>query len=193
MRDFFFPYRLEHVPPGSWIIDGRVVDLSAGWRLKRKPEYPMLNIRLGTIFLGVTFRYELTPGSDADLPQIRATYCELHRLNSEGKTDAIVARTRATCAHGDTFRKEAGRKLALARALKQYGLTRVQRTSVWLAYHKRPRPVSKQKVKVQPAAEAVAVVNLDETFPGSSEQQADGFRETNRAITGMDYHAGEAH
>lgn len=167
----------------------------------------MLNIRLGTIFLGITFRYELTPGAEVGSAAIRATYCELHRLNSEGKTDAIVARTRATCAHGDTFRKEAGRKIALARALKQYGLTRVQRTSVWLAYHRRPRPVSVKPVKVQPVEEAITLVNLkevvldpghaglnlDETFPGSSDQQADGFRETNRAITGMDYHAGEAH
>lgn len=43
----------------------------------------------------------------------------------------------AVLAPTDQFRKETGRKISLARALKIAGFTKDERTTVWAAYHGR--------------------------------------------------------
>lgn len=190
LRPFFYPYRLERVPPHSIQLDGRLIELSVGWRLERKPEYPVITVKLNNRTLGVTFQRETAPADGPFPGEVRATWCELHRLDSNGKSEAIVARTRARCARSDNFNKDVGRKVSLARALKQYGLTRLDRTLVWFAYHERPRPVSKPKATPQPVEEAMVNI-LDLT--DNANQQADGFREINQRFVGLDLNAGEVH
>lgn len=192
LREFHYPYRLEQVPPHSWQVDGRTVELSVGWRLERKQERFMIRVKLGNRTLGITFQRETIEPSANNPRYVRATWCELHRLAPDGKTEAIVARSYAKCAKRDRFSLESGRKLALARALKQYSMKREERTIVWNTYLDRPRPVSKPKaeaVKVQPAE---PVLDLD-LIDGS--QQADGFLDVDRDrhIHSLDLHAGEVH
>lgn len=153
----------------------------------------MITVKLGNRTLGITFQRELIPASAANPSHVRATWCELHRLappvtGANGKithmTEAIVARAYARCAKRDNFNLEAGRKLALTRALKSYGLTRDQRGLVWSAYLDRPRPTSKPRaqapVKVQPVEDAI--LTILEGSPSSVRSQVH-----------LDLNAGERH
>ncbi len=47
---------------------------------------------------------------------------------------AVIAEGRAACSHLDNFSKEAGRKLALTRALENAGWDKATRAQFWLAY-----------------------------------------------------------
>lgn len=57
----------------------------------------------------------------------RVTYCFL----KEGEGENVVGYGVASCAPGDNFNKVIGRKLALARALKDAGLNKAERTAIW--------------------------------------------------------------
>lgn len=155
----------------------------------------MIRVKLGNRTLGVTFQREFIPAliretlkgrMSEDAPQVRATYCELHRLDDNGQSEAIVARSRARCARQDNFSFEAGRKLSLARALKQYGLTRDERSRVWSIYLDRPRPVSRPKVKVQPPL----ILEGSPAGMGAGDH-ADGYREPAQVHAQLDLNAGE--
>lgn len=153
----------------------------------------MIRVNLGNRTLGITFQREVKEPSKDNPRHVRSTWCEIHRLTPPvidengvvldpgGKTEAIVARSYAQCAKRDVHRHELGRKLALARALKQYLLPKEDRARVWAAYLDRartPRAAASVRVKVQPIADG---------------QQADGFKESNQSILGMDLNAGEQH
>lgn len=160
----------------------------------------MLRVKIGNLSLGISFQRETvltesTTFKHSPTYEVRATYCNLHRLTVDGKTDAIIARAYAKADSRDSFNLEAGRKLALTRAMRQLPaiLNKDARTVVWGAYLDRPRPVSKPKapVKVQPAEEAIKVIM--EGSP-SSLTMPDGFRDPVAvAIHRLDLNAGEVH
>ncbi len=67
----------------------------------------------------------------------RFTTCQLFDLGSEtsGKVSTfLVTEAVATCHPFDQFRKSAGRKVALTRALAKLKLSKADRTTVWNAY-----------------------------------------------------------
>lgn len=125
----------------------------------------MIRVNLGNRTLGITFQREYEKveieksNGDGSVTLTaqgfpRATFCEIHNVAQfereiEGEkrliweSVSIVARTRALIATKgkvkDNFSAEKGRKIALARALKQYGLSRDGRLLVWNAYFDRPR------------------------------------------------------
>lgn len=141
----------------------------------------MIRVTVGNRTLGIAFQREFEivevekSRGDGTLTRTKqgrpiATYCEIHTLQEVEKhikgetrkiwdTLAMVARSRALIASRgvrDVFTYEKGRKIALTRALKQYGLSREARSLVWAAYHDRPRPISKPKlpqVKIIPEVE----------------------------------------
>lgn len=162
----------------------------------------MLRVKLDKLDLGITFQreYVATSGGVGSTQSylLRATYCNLHRLTGDGKTDAIIARSFVKADSRTNFNSEEGRKKALTRSLRQLGMLRADRTLVWAAYLGRPRPVSKPKVtdavKVQPAEEAIRAIMEGSAGPLAEQpQQADGYREPNRAFVGLDLNAGEIH
>lgn len=59
------------------------------------------------------------------------TYCYLKTPNEQQYTGEAIVHP------NDKFLKERGRKLALARALKESGLGYFDRSQVWAAYHAR--------------------------------------------------------
>jgi hypothetical protein len=157
----------------------------------------MIRVVIGSKTFGLTFPHEYEKkevekstgsGEQGKVVNLypKATYCELHQLDKEGKSERILARSRALIASKgrvkDNFSYEMGRKIALRRALKQFGLTRGERTVFWQTYHARPRPISVKKTKeVEPA----------QPVEGSS--QGDGYFEPARAVHTLDLNAGEAH
>lgn len=52
----------------------------------------------------------------------------------ETETEGMSIGARAKCSANDQFNKATGRKLALLRAMKEYGLNRNQRWHEWEAY-----------------------------------------------------------
>lgn len=151
-------------------------------RPNRRPR--MLRVQLPTLLLGISFQREYVnarskKGHGPNV-ELRSTACELHRLNAEGKSEAIIGRGYVKCDSRDSFRLEVGRKKALARALRVLQLTKANRTTVWQTYLDRPRPVSKPKpaaVKLQPQP------TLQPEFVIPSVPDATG--------TSEDFHAGE--
>lgn len=141
----------------------------------------MIIIKLGlNRTLGLEFPREVKEPSRQNPRLVRATWCEIHRLAADGKSEAIVARGYAQCAKKDRHSNELGRKKALARALKQYLLPKAERTIVWDTYRNRPRHVSRQPVKVQPVEDAINMIN--EAFNPVHARQAH-----------LDLNAGEIH
>lgn len=63
---------------------------------------------------------------------------------SKGK---LISTATARCHEHDQFAKEAGRKLALARALKLGGFSWAEREQIWKTYLTRPRPKSAPKAE----------------------------------------------
>lgn len=141
----------------------------------------MITIKLGlSRTLGLEFPRETREPSKENPRRVRATWCEIHRLNTDGKSEAIVARGYAQCAKKDRHSNELGRKKALARALKQYLLPKLERTQVWNAYLDRPRPISKKPVKVQPVEDALSMIN-------------ESFHPVEARHAHLDLNAGEVH
>lgn len=152
-----------------------------------------MKVRIGTRLLALVFPYELLKPSRENPNEVRAVYCELHRIDAQGKTEAVLARTRARCSVKDNFSFEKGRKTALARALKNYGMVKQDRAIVWEAYLNRPRPKSVQPpVKIQPReSQSIeeAISNIVSNIVEFNPQQADGYREP--TIHTLDFNAGE--
>ena len=81
---------------------------------------------------------------------IKFSFSHLRHLGQEaGVTDATVCTFEldgktytglAACSAHDTFNKETGRKLALARALKQLTLSKKVREAIWQRYFNRGVP-----------------------------------------------------
>lgn len=127
---------------------------------------------------------EMRLSAPAGEDKLRATYCEIHRLKEAPKpapfegvewvSDGIMARTRARADSRDSFSREKGRKIALRRALVQYGLTRGDRVLVWHAYHNRPRP---RVVKVELVEEIINLLEAPRLLP--------------EGVVEADFHAGE--
>ena len=110
----------------------------------------MFVVNLDNLRLGIAFEYP------KDLSFGRVTFCKLFDANiSNGK---VIASGLALCAPQDTFRKEQGRKLALARAMKELGLARNDRAKVWEQYH--TRKAKGQQVQATPPTTTEVAVTV---------------------------------
>lgn len=77
---------------------------------------------------------------DARKVEARTTICTL-----VNKSNEIVAEGEAFCHVNDQFNKETGRKLALARALKESELSQESRALIWQAYFSRLPEAKRRK------------------------------------------------
>lgn len=94
--------------------------------------------------------FEVRPGKFAT----DVTYCDF-LLNGEEFSGLAV------CVKGDPFKKETGRKNALARALKDAKLLKSERKQVWERYLHRPRPTGKKSNDQMQPQGGTELVSLD--------------------------------
>jgi hypothetical protein len=77
----------------------------------------------------IVFNYDLEP-------VLRETRALIVLGGNKDKDGKVVAFGTARCSSGDNFSRNTGRKIALARALTNFGLEKSERTSVWESYFK---------------------------------------------------------
>lgn len=65
--------------------------------------------------------------------KVRYTHCEIFKLD-EADEPCLISEGVAKCSAGDNFQKKVGRKIALTRALNKAGLSKAERSLVWLGY-----------------------------------------------------------
>lgn len=81
-------------------------------------------------------KYEIEFRYETDSKNRRVTYCTLSVIveNPDGSINIpVTIEGRAICAAGDSFKKETGRKLALARAIEDF--EKEWRKKLWNAFH----------------------------------------------------------
>jgi len=113
----------------------------------------VIKVKLPNRVLGITFSHPYREKVELPLFYDRSTVCQIFELHDDGPVeDALLLGTgEARCSYKDNFCKEAGRKIALTRALRTedgtHYLNNEARTIVWETYLDRPRPKSVKKVK----------------------------------------------
>src|SRR5688572_25523355 len=103
----------------------------------------MIPIQLGEKTYGLTFRHQhipFDPMSDTKRLANTLTLAQVFELAEDKKGTANpfpIAEGKALCSVKDVFKKEVGRKVALTRLLKDWGVGKDARAKVWKAYHGR--------------------------------------------------------
>lgn len=91
----------------------------------------------GPEMIRVTFgHYDHTPECDCGMAFTKATQAFISVQEEDGRWNEIHSGT-AFCHPLDTFNKEKGRKLALAKALQMAGWDKSARIQVWAGYFAR--------------------------------------------------------
>lgn len=108
----------------------------------------MIRIPVGERVLGLGFSYPILithvkdrNGKQRQIP-VRGTSCKLFAVEEhDGHLKVTtLAQGVASCHHKDNFCRETGRKVAIAKALKNAAFTYDQRKLIWEAWLNRPRP-----------------------------------------------------
>lgn len=120
----------------------------------------MITIKLKTRTLGVTFKHLMlppfllrsfqldeTPGKSKVWSKVKTTYAELYELPPPDEAGVypepkLVSVGAAQCAPQDSFKKETGRKRALASALKIGNIEKPEREEFWGLFLAPPTPVT---------------------------------------------------
>lgn len=110
-----------------------------------------MRVILGSDELRVGFKHEEFPGEWIH----HRTTCSIWEISDPGKPldqQELIARGEAECCALDNFKKETGRKIALARAIEQLSLPKEERTSIWSQYHQRAADGNKKTLDTAPEA-----------------------------------------
>lgn len=96
----------------------------------------MIRVTLPTRIIGISFYH---PQGIGKLKDWRYTHCDVYSMRPDIYLDAAMWLARGTtkCSKDDNFRKETGKKLSLASALKKTDLTLSERSIIWSTYHHR--------------------------------------------------------
>jgi len=111
----------------------------------------MIRVQLPDKVIGISFAYlskveagdpnkslsEYLSKTVLDMFEVRYTNCELFLLDNEAPMALVKGEAR--CSRQDNFNKAVGRKVALAKALKEINLPKQERKLIWEAYHSRDK------------------------------------------------------
>ena len=105
----------------------------------------MIKVELPSRLLGIAFSHptvqKLAPVFKMSGPMMmsrRTTHCEVYELSADSSIKPnLVAHAIVNVHYKDNFNRATGRKIALTRALKFMNLTKLERATVWEAYHNR--------------------------------------------------------
>ena len=106
----------------------------------------MIKVQLPNMLMGISFSHPVKREAMTSIPlfdaiptmQVRYTHCELYEIlpgpDNEKPQTKLMCEGIARCSPLDNFNKEAGRKIALTRAIKVLELNRDEREVVWETY-----------------------------------------------------------